>query len=212
MNAAEALEGMPPFSDMDIGSRRFAARLAENLSLRVGKILYYQGDRADTLYLILAGQLRCIMYRSDESTLEMGRSSRGEWLGLAEVLLKAPYLNDVVAEDGCTLAGFSRGRFDRLLEMPAARRFFLVELARLSYALHSRIELNHPSDRLLHFLQGRYEESGVEIACTQEEIAEAVGATRETVNKHLGRLQEQGVIKVSRGSVRVLAPDLLRDH
>jgi CRP-like cAMP-binding protein len=206
------LEGMPPFDGMGVEPRRAAARLAEGLSLRAGKALYYQGDRAGSAFLILSGTLRGIMYRSDESTLAMGRFSRGEWLGLAETLLNAPYVNDVTAEDACTLACFSRVGLDRLLDMPGMRQFLLMELARRLYALHSRIELNHPVDRLVRYLRSRWEECGTEIACTQEEIAAAVGATRETVNKHLGKLQEEGLIKVSRGSVHILAPDLLCDR
>lgn len=210
MSTGNLLERTPPFDTLGNEGRRPAERLASGLTLRTGKALFYQGDRADAAYLILDGSLRCVMYRSDESTLEMGRFGKGDWLGLAEALLGAPYLNDAIAEESCTVAGFPRPAFERLIELPGMRQFFLMELARRSYALHSRIECNHPMDRLIRYLRERCEAPDGKIACTQEEIAEAVGATRETVNRHLARLQEEGLIRIGRGSVRVVAPDALR--
>ena len=65
-------------------------------------------------------------------------------------------------------------------------------------------------DRLVRFLLQRGQAGGGEISCTQEEIAGAIGVTRETVNRHLGRLQDEGLVSVGRGSVRVLAADALR--
>jgi CRP/FNR family transcriptional regulator len=201
MNGALPIGGFPPFDRLGAEALRAAERLAARLPLRKGKALFYQGDRADAVHLVLSGSLRSVMYRSDESTLEMGRSGPGDWLGLAELLLASPFLNDTLAEESCEVARFERAGFERLLDMPGLRRFFLLEMARRYYALHSRIELNQPGDRLARFILERCTAPGGEAACTQEEIAEAVGVTRETVNRHLGRLQEEGLVRIGRGSV-----------
>jgi CRP/FNR family transcriptional regulator len=76
----------------------------------------------------------------------------GEWLGMAELLLDAPCLCDVLAEEGGSAA----------------------------------------------------------VSATQEELAEAIGASRETVNRHLGRLEAQGLLRVGRGAVEILDADSLR--
>jgi CRP/FNR family transcriptional regulator len=89
------------------------------------------------------------------------------------------------------------------------RSFFLRELSRRYCALHSQIELRTPIDRLARFLLARCAGAG-EVACTQEEIAEAVGVTRETVNRHLARLQDKGVLKVGRGSIRIVDAEGLK--
>jgi len=210
MSAENAWTARPPFDALGAEGRRALERVASPLGLRTGKALFYQGDRADAAYLVLGGSLRGVMYRSDESSLEMGRYGEGEWLGLAECVLGSPYLSDAVAEEPCSLVAFPRPGFERLFAMPGMPRFFLTEMARRYYTLHSRIELAQPMDRLVRFLLQRGQVGGGEISCTQEEIAGAIGVTRETVNRHLGRLQDEGLVSVGRGSVRVLAADALR--
>jgi CRP-like cAMP-binding protein len=209
MSTGNAWTARPPFDSLGAEGRRVLERTASPLGLRTGKALFYQGDRADAAYLVLAGSLRGVMYRSDESSLEMGRYGNGEWLGLAEVILGSPCLSDAIAEEPCALISFPRPGFERLLGLPGLERFFLQEMARRYYTLHSRIECNQPMDRLVSFLLGRCGTADGEIVCTQEEIAEAVGVTRETVNRHLGRLQEEGLVRIGRGSVRVVARDAL---
>lgn len=210
MSAETSWTDAPPFDGLGIEGRRTVERMATRLTLRTGKALFYQGDRADAVHLVIGGSLRGLMYRSDESSLEMGRFGRGEWLGMAEVLLDAPYLTDAIAEESCALASFPRPAFERLLSMPGMRQLFLLEMARRYATLHSRIELCQPMDRLIDYLKQRCDSLGNEITCTQEEIAEAVGVTRETVNRHLGKLQDEGVLTIGRGIVRVVAPDALR--
>jgi DNA-binding GntR family transcriptional regulator len=45
---------------------------------------------------------------------------------------------------------------------------------------------------------------------TQEQIAEAIGASRETVNRHLGRLEADGLIKAGRGSITIVDGEALQ--
>ena len=93
------------------------------------------------------------------------------------------------------------------------RASLLNEMAKRYCTMHARFELVQPVDRLVHFLLGRLPADtgcGGEVACTQEEIAEAIGAARETVNRHLQRLQDDGVVKVGRGVVTVVDAARLR--
>lgn len=207
MSALEILAGLPPFDRLAPQERRAALREATEVPLRTGRALYCQGDRAERCWVLVSGRVRGLMYRSDETTVELGRSGPGDWLGLAELLLDAPYLSDLVAEEHCTLAAFSRVGLGRLLEIAAMRASLLKEMARRYCTLHARIELVQPLDRLVRFLlehaSGAAGRTG-DVACTQEEIAGAIGATRETVNRHLQRLQEDGLVRVARGLVKVV--------
>jgi CRP-like cAMP-binding protein len=88
-------------------------------------------------------------------------------------------------------------------------RSLLRELARRFCLLHGKLEANLPLTRLVeHILaHARVVPSEGETAvlyATQEDIAEAIGVTRETVNKYLGDLQARGLLRVARGIVRVL--------
>lgn len=207
MSALEILAGLPPFDRLAPAERRAALREATEVPLRTGKALCCQGDRAERCWVLVSGRVRGLMYRSDETTVELGRSGSGDWLGLAELLLDGSYLSDLVAEEHCTLAAFGRVGLGRLQQIAGMRAFLLRELAKRYCTLHARIELVQPLDRLVRFLlehaSGAAGRAG-EVAFTQEQIAEAIGATRETVNRHLQRLQEDGLVRVSRGLVTVV--------
>ena len=210
MSLQETLAGLPPFDRLAPVERRAALREATEVQLRTGRALCCQGDRAERCWMLVQGRVRGLMYRSDETTIALGRAAPGDWLGLAELLLDSPYLSDLVAEEHCTLAAFSRAGLGRLLELAGMRTFLLREMARRYCTLHSRFELVQPLDRLVHFLlahlPGGAGAGSGEVASTQEEIAEAIGATRETVNRHLQRLQDDGLVRVGRGVVTVVDP------
>jgi CRP/FNR family cyclic AMP-dependent transcriptional regulator len=213
VNLPEALAGLPPFDRLGQLERRAAVREAAEVQLRTDRALCCQGDRAERCWMLVTGRVRGVMYRSDETTVELGRSGPGDWLGLAELLLDSPCLSDLVAEEHCTLAAFSRTGLGRLLELAGMRTFLLHELAKRYYTMHARFELVQPLDRLVHFLLGRASgDAGrsAEVACTQEEIAGAIGATRETVNRHLQRLQDDGLVRIGRGVVTIVDADRLR--
>jgi CRP-like cAMP-binding protein len=198
-----------PFEGLsDLVRRRLLAG-AEALTLRTGKALYYQGDRASSVYLLLQGRIRTVMYRSDETTLDLGSRGPGDWLGLAETVLSGPRLTDAVAIQPCRLLGWGRVAFGRLRDAPETREWLVAELARGQYALHARIEVVHPGQRLARWLAQRAEGSRLVVEMTQDELAAAVGTTRETVNRHLARLQAEGLVRVTRGALEILDPETL---
>jgi CRP-like cAMP-binding protein len=53
-------------------------------------------------------------------------------------------------------------------------------------------------------------EQVIEPRPTQAELAEMVGATRESVNKWLGAYERDGLIRRERGAIRVVLPEALR--
>ncbi len=201
----QALRSVPQLGRLRDADLRAAARSAELVCLRRGKAAYYQGDIARAAFLVLSGNLRTVMYRSDESSMDVGRLGVGEWAGAAELLLESPYLTDAVADDSCRLLSFSPSAFDAFLGMAGVKEYFIRVLARRLYALHGRVGLTNPLARIVHFLLSESEAAGgPSVRRTQEEIAEAVGVTRETVNKHLGTLAAQGLIRIGRGGVEVV--------
>ena len=185
-------------------------RASAEVTLRAGKALFYQDDRADRAWLVCAGELRRVMYRSDESTAELGRPGRGDWLGLAECVLESVYLADAVAQSGCELLVFSRQGLLRLLDQPVAAAYLLTQMAREHYRLHTRVEVRLPLDRTARVLAERASGGGGSFTGTQDEIASAVGLTRETVNRHLAQLEARGIVRVGRGLVEVLDAETLR--
>ena len=212
LDPVSALKSIPLLGRLPEAELRAAARSAQSVCLRRGKAAYYQGDMARSAFLVVSGTLRMVMYRSDESSMDLGRLGAGEWAGATELILDSPFLTDAVAEDACGLLSFSPAAFSALLGMGGMKDYFLRVLSRRLYALHGRVGLTHPLARIVHYLLSESEVVGRPgVRRTQEEIAEAVGVTRETVNKHLGILAARGFIRVGRGEIEIMDVEGMRD-
>ena len=100
--------------------------------------------------------------------------------------------------------------------MAAVQQHFSRELAKRYFLLHGQIELNVPRSRLVHYLLANCKHPDAKagdfsVRRTQEEIAAAIGVTRETVNRHLQHLQRQGYLSVGRGVIWITQADALQD-
>lgn len=194
-------KGFPPLDRLeDLALRRLLAG-TQTLSFRAGKALFYQGDRANRTFLVLGGTVRTLMYRSDETNLDLGIQGPGDWLGLPEMVVEGPYLTDALPLEVCQVQVFDRSAFSRLRSYPEGEAWLTGELARRCYSLHARIELVQPGLRLARWLA---DHASGPIVATQEELALTVGTSRETINRHLGRMQAEGLVKVERGRLQVL--------
>jgi len=185
-----------------------ALRYGRSAETRAGKAFFYQGDKAESAFLLLEGQARAIKYKANGKPLELPPRESGNWLGLGELVLGAPHPFDALADGTCAALSFSRYS----LGLASSRGPFAAvvsrALARELLALHSYIEDEGPEERIVSFLLLRRKElaglgnSGVTV--TQEGIARSIGATRETVNKRLKRLEASGLLRTLRGRIEVL--------
>jgi CRP/FNR family transcriptional regulator, cyclic AMP receptor protein len=180
------------------------ARTGSLIEIRKGRTLFYQDDPAERAYLVLGGAAKRTKYRSDETTLSIGVAKHGEWIGLTEVFLECPYLHDAEAVEPLLLLGLARNQLIGFLSSPSIAGYLITAISRDSYLLHSRIELNRPGSRLAAFIMRNTTSEGAALEMTQEEMAAAVGLTRETVNRHLRRLEAEGTIVLGRGQLRIV--------
>lgn len=188
-------------------------RLGRLLDLRNGKVAYYQGEKADTCYFLVSGHMQRTKYRSDETAISLGPLNPGSWSGLAECVLESLYLYDAIAAESCSLFYLSAQNLKEALQLPVFTRKVLECLAKENALLHYQLEMNQPQTRIITSILAAVEGKGpgmMIVHTTQDLLAEITGTSRETVNKHLNRLQKSGYITIQRGQIEVRDPDALR--
>ncbi len=204
-----ALDRGPGLHDEE--ERRAAAavmsRRARPIELRQGRAFFYQGDKAEAAWLLLDGRARAAQFCRGGRRVELPPRERGGWLGLPELVLGLPYLFDALCETDCLAAALQRRDFLLASSDAAFRAVLSRELAREVAALHEIVEDEGPEERILSFLLSRRRDLGgasaAAVSVTQEGIARAIGATRETVNKKLAALESMGLVRTRRGRVEV---------
>jgi CRP/FNR family cyclic AMP-dependent transcriptional regulator len=188
-------------------------RYGVSVSFRAGKTLYCQGDRAESAFLILEGSIVPVKYGGDAESFELPPRKPASWAGLAETLSDAVYGFDASAPGGCEALRYSRFNLEQILSDVGMARYLLGELAKENCRLMRALENDRPLSRIVEYLLlRRRTTAGLAssvISITQTQIAQAIGTTRETVNKHMKAMERSGLLKTGRGAIEILDWDAL---
>jgi len=146
----------------------------------------------------------------------------GELLGVAEALLKCPYLATAEVTEGAEVRFISSNHLERILSKrelavqivaqlarESSRMFKEVRAYRLSFTASQRL-----AQLLLELLKhaiGSRHKGVIEMSYTHAEIAQLIGCSRETVTRLLKRFQEMRLIDIDRSRVYLGQIDKLRE-
>ena len=186
-----------------------------------GTVLYSQGEKSAGLYILCRGRVKLSRISSQGKTAILQICGPGDLLGASEVLANCPYAATAQVQKDSVLAYVPRENFLRMMERHAIvglrtsehlgaeclRAFRDLSLLRIpSSAMQklSRILLRWSSaneDKRLREIPMIY---------THAELAQLIGASRETVTRLLKKLEDDEVVRVRRGVGRVLDLEKLR--
>jgi len=189
--------------------------------LRRSTILFSQNQPTDSLYFLEEGLVK--LTRTNEVGKRIILSIRGPGDLLGEEVLADPPQGFYTEAEVLTDAAVSQIPQETLKETLTKNN---LALSLINYIIQRRnslavkIELlclNDVEYRILHYLAELSSlvkpgegESGYQIPITQLELADLVGATRETTSTTLNQLERRGLIKLSRRMLVVPSPDKLQ--
>ena len=195
-------------------SPRVRERLAEAgtlMMLERGARLFSRGDPGDAVYLLLAGELEVSLPQLEGDSVWLAQLGPGSLVGDMALLDGEVRSADVIAARRCRLLRLSRTPFITALEQEptAAMRLLSFALQRLR-ATNARLEQTASLDvgsRLARFLLGEPQPN----TRSQGEIAAMIGASRESVNRRLGRWRALKIIDVTRRGILILDAGRLQE-
>ncbi len=145
--------------------------------------------------------------------------SPGGWFGEGTMLKREPYRYNVQALRKSTVAGLPMSTFHQLLSQSLAfNQFIMAQLnERLGQFIAAREidRMTDPDVRVARSLASLFNPImfpgvGEVLLITQQELSYLVGLSRQRVNMALQRLQDQGLIRIEYGGLRVLQLDTLK--
>ena len=218
-----ALEGVALFGDVGTDELDALAAVVSIVRYRRGDVIFREGDPGDALHVVLAGRVR-ITSASDTGVEAILATLRpGQFYGSLALLDGAPRSAAAIAVEPAEILVLPRDAFRRLVDtVPALRDHVLVALSSEIRRLTDHVEELHFLDiagRLAAHLARLAEEQGTTLAdgtirldgpLRQGELAAMVGSTRQSVNRFLGYLVDDGLVRIERDSIVVLDMALLR--
>ena len=201
-----ALEGCPPFSSLDQAAFERLLSLCTPVRFPRRGLLYEQGSRADSLYVLAAGRVRVVRVASDNRTLTVAYRLPGELLGETALPDGDSYRATASAVEPVDAARLPiRVVTELLSDSPAFANRMIGLLVHRRLEAEGRIASllsRSVESRVAEFLvdaahrNGLTEARGVLIGMryTHQEIADYVGSTRETVTLTLGDMRRQSLV------------------
>lgn len=194
--------------------------LKTTVSYWKGETIFHEDDCCRSVFAVCEGSVKLLTTSSEGRVLLLRFAQPGEMLGLAEAVLgPTPHECSAIAAENSILAVIPRETFLRFIgTYPEARIGLTVALSeQYKFAQRETKFLGFGDTstvRLAHLLlewsaeHGVPGEDGVHIPLhvTHGDLAQAIGATRETVTRLLGYLTRAGLIERRTNAIVVLRP------
>ena len=219
---AEVLRHAPLFKGLDDeAAEALSAAMIEH-RLRRGEVLFRQGDAGDRLYVMTAGKVKLGRTSADGRENLLAILGPGQLFGELSLFDPGPRSATATAVTDCTIKSLSHEELGQWLTgRPEVARGLLNQLAsRLRRANDVVADLvfsdvpGRVAKALLDLSSrfGRVADDGVHVNhdLTQEELAQLVGASRETVNKALADFASRGWLRLEGRSVVLMDVDRLK--
>ena len=204
-------EETPHFSRFDAATIRFLEKAATRKKFPKNTILLSKGDESDSLYIVCSGKANVVA--SDEQGREIVLSviGPGEYFGEMAAIDGAPRSATIVTKEPSEILVIGKAAFRDSLSLNSDLMFNLLRvlLQRLRKA-DEKIEslaFMNVYDRVTTFLMQAAAPQGdnwvIQEPLTHQEIADMVGASRETVSRTIKELQKTGYISVQKKRITI---------
>ncbi|MDQ3664153.1 MAG: Crp/Fnr family transcriptional regulator [Actinomycetota bacterium] len=218
----DVLRETPLFSSLDeeaTGSLRASMTETE---LERGEVLFNEGDSGDRLYVVLDGKIKLGRTSGDGRENLLAVLGPGQMFGELSLFDPGPRSATATAVTDSRLVSLGHAELQPwLVSRPDVARGLLFQLAhrlRRTNEVVADLVFSDVPGRVAKALLdlstrfGRQADDGIHVHhdLTQEELAQLVGASRETVNKALADFANRGWLRLEPRSVVLVEPDRLR--
>jgi CRP/FNR family transcriptional regulator, cyclic AMP receptor protein len=187
---------------------------ARRVRLSRGEILFHEGDRAESVYLIESGKVAARISTPDGALVTVAVLGPGSAVGELALLGDDERRTATVqaVEPVVALTLLRRDFAELRRQHPSVTEFLVTSLAATVRRLDAQlVEAFHlPAEtrirRRLHALAQVYDRGSrvIEIDLTQEELAQLAGTTRPTLNRVLREEERRGTLQLRRGRIVIL--------
>lgn len=212
LNIIPLFSNLSPAQLQNIGART-AMRTVER-----GEVILRQGDIADSIYIIIAGQVKVFMSDETDPSREVIVSmlGAGNFFGEIPLFDQEPRSASVAAIERTHVQALSYTAIQRVIEESPdiGRKLMQTMATRLRHADRQigTLALMNITARVSRILlELAIMSNGQRVVgepFTQKDLAGMIGASREMVNRTLKALTDQGYIAVQRKSITILNENL----
>ncbi|SMC16055.1 cAMP-binding domain of CRP or a regulatory subunit of cAMP-dependent protein kinases [Andreprevotia lacus DSM 23236] len=222
MDKSKLLSGSCLFCELTADELTGLAHHAELREVRAKQVVIAQGTEGEEMYAVLRGRLKVSRTSSEGKEATLAILEGGEVFGEIAMLDGGARTASVEALEPCELLVLKRDVVLSYLEThPKVMRQLIAALCQRLRGADELLQdtlflpMTQRLAKVLRQLGAQHGSSGprgtlIDLKLSQQEIANLVGASRESVNKQLNAWENEGLIElVSSGYIRLLKPEQL---
>jgi CRP/FNR family transcriptional regulator len=215
---------VPVFETLSAPDLERVAQVAVPRSFRAHQVIFREGDASDTCYVVESGHARAVREHVDGRSIALAHFGPGDIFGELAMFdderrsatVEAIEEVDAIAILGADMRRLLRehadisyklvialGRRLRLTNERLARQSFQTVQSRVAGVIAQLVE------------QARAEgadDGDVLVVCTQAEVAQLAGSSRESASRFLAVLERAGIVSQGRGRLTVHEPEALKRY
>lgn len=211
--AVESLRRCALFAHVDEAALEVVARGMRRRRFRRNEVIFHQGDTGDSLHVVASGAVKILLPSAEGDEAIIATLRPGDFFGELALLDGAPRSATATSLDGTETFVLPRDEFLALLSTdPGLRDALLAGLTGELRRLTSHVEELHFLDlagrlamRLTRLARDRDPKAQGEIRLdwpyTQTDLAAMIGGTRQSVNKLLSGLVDDGLVRIERDTL-----------
>jgi CRP/FNR family cyclic AMP-dependent transcriptional regulator len=193
-------------------------RWVERTSVRKGELLFDKHASNDALYGLVGGQIKLVSAGSDGRQISLGLVAPGEFVGEIAVSQPAPRQVGALALAHSEVATIRRCDLEPLIERRPELRVALLEASAEAATEATRRLSERLEDEAFLSIEARVEKAladcarrfgervdeGTRVLLRQQDLADILGLSRESVNKVLTAKKMRPKLALQRGSIVLL--------
>lgn len=218
MEKIAALQRTKLFEDLDERELLWVAKRAACLHLKAGEMLFFSGEAAKGLFVVVGGKVRVFQQRTDGREQVMHVDTAGATIADVPVFDDGPYPASAICDEDTDVLFIGKQDIRKFcMEHPAfALRALklMAERVRRHAQLVEVLSFHEVGQRLALFLLGKVREKDagasdgvvIKLSLSNHEIATRIGSVRDVVSRAFIRLQHLGLVEIKARSITI--PDL----
>jgi len=187
-------------------------------AIKKKQIVYYEGDPASGIYLVINGKVKTFKLSEDGRELLTGMYSHEEYFGITSILLSAPYAETAEAMEDSTVCMLPKDMMDDLLSRypDVARQFIHIISNNLQDKEEQLLQLAYHSVRkrmaevLIRLCKQETEGEELVLRVSRDNLAAMAGMATETVSRILSDFKEEGIIERKGSQIVILDQNKLK--
>jgi CRP/FNR family cyclic AMP-dependent transcriptional regulator len=218
--AVESLRQCALFRDVDEKALREVARQLRRRRFRRNEVIFHQGDPGDSLHVVSSGTVKIVLPSAEGEEAIIATLRPGDFFGELSLLDGAPHSASVVALEPAETMALPRSVFRELLDRDPGLRDALLtglthELRRITRHVEELHFLDLPGrlamrlSRIAREKDPSSRQVSLDWPYTQSDLAAMIGGTRQSVNKLLSGLVDEGLVVIERDTLVIPDVDAL---